>query len=123
MRTLSNKVNEALIYSEITDKLKKFFGDKIKIEGKDKFFIGDLLVTYKISDIDKNKLDIIWSKEGDVKSITYNKKTDDVISDDNNFNLSKQDQKYIIYLSGYIIYSFNKNSKIGDDALMDIIEK
>ena len=123
MRKLSNKVNEALIYSEVTDKLKKFFGDKIKVEGKDRFGIKDLTLTYKISDIDKNKLDIIWAKEGNVKSITYNKKTDDVISDDDNFGLSEEERKTIMYFASCIIYSSNKNSKVGDDAIMDIIEK
>ena len=123
MRKISNKINEALIYSEIEDKLKKFFGDKIKVEGKDRFGIKDLTLTYKISDIDKNKLDIIWAKEGDVKSITYNKKTDDVISDDDNFGLSDEEIKTIMYFASRIIYSFNKNSKVGDDAIMDIIEK
>lgn len=123
MRTLSNKVNEALIYSEVTDKLKKFFGDKIKIEGKDKFGVKDLSLTYKISDIDKNKIDIIWAKEGDVKSITYNKNTDDIISDDDNFGLSEKEIKTIMYFASCVIYSFNKNSKVGDDAIMDILEK
>lgn len=123
MRKISNKINEALIYSEVNDKLKKFFRDKIKIEGKDRFGIKDLTLTYKISDIDKNKLDIIWAKEGDVKSITYNKKTDDVISDDDNFGLSEEERKTIMYFASCIIYSFNKNSKVGDDAIMDILEK
>lgn len=122
MRKISNKINESLIYSEVTDKLKKFFGSKIKIEGKDRFGIKDLTLTYKISDIDKNKLDIIWAKEGDVKSITYNKKTDDVISDDN-FGLSEEERKTITYFASCIIYSFNKNSKVGDDAIIDILEK
>lgn len=122
MRKFNTLIMEAKLLPNVEKEIKKFYPD-CKVEGHDKFFINQVLLTYKISDIDKNKIDIIWSINGDVKSVTYNKKTDDIISDDNNFDLNK-DQ--IAIIAGFIVsvkQAFNSKSMLDGEIIRDLISK
>lgn len=122
MRKFNTLIMEAKLLPNVEKEIKKIYPD-CKVEGHDKFFINQVLLTYKISDIDKNKIDIIWSINGDVKSVTYNKKTDDIISDDNNFDLNK-DQ--IAIIAGFIVtvkYAFNGKSELDGETIKDLISK
>lgn len=122
MRKFNTLIMEAKLLPNVEKEIKKIYPD-CKVEGHDKFFINQVLLTYKISDIDKNKIDIIWSINGDVKSVTYNKKTDDIISDDNNFDLNK-DQISIV--AGFIVSvkdAFNSKSKLDGETIRDLISK
>lgn len=122
MRKFNTLIMEAKLLPNVEKEIKKIYPD-CKVEGHDKFFINQVLLTYKISDIDKNKIDIIWSINGDVKSVTYNKKTDDIISDDNNFDLNK-DQTSIV--AGFIVTvkdAFNAKSELDGETIRDLISK
>ena len=122
MRKFNTLIMEAKLLPNIEKEIKKIYPD-CKIEGHDKFFINQVLLTYKISDIDKNKIDIIWSINGDVKSVTYNKKTDDIISDDNNFDLNKD---RVSIVAGFIVSvkeAFNSKSKLDGETIRDLISK